>query len=314
MPLAQICVAHVRPADVAFVFSIAICLAAVPAFAQGRSQTAPGQTKDKSGNGSSSTSSSTSSSVSSRAVETGIASPITATTETSAPAAAANAAVYYGSWLDDASVVEAGQVWVGLATGYWRGSGSRQIDAPVASVAVGINSRTHAGGSLSFFHFSDVDGLSENGLGSISLYGKFLLIDPAVAAKGIGLAITPLVEFSPSGVEKVGWALPVNIESRKGSLRIYGSAGYFSRGSIFGTVGADHPVSDRVSVTASFGQSYARSGTHQTTIGVGVFATVTSTTGIFAGLGQTYMPVDIGPGGLSFAGGMSFFLPDPRTP
>jgi hypothetical protein len=172
----------------------------------------------------------------------------------------------------------------------------------------------HAGGSLSFFHFRDVDGLSENGFGSISLYGKFLLIDPAVTTKAIGLAITPLVEFSPSGGEGIGWALPVNIESRKGNLRLYGSAGYFSRGSVFGTVGADFPVNERMSLTASFGQSYARLGTHQTTIGVGVFATVTSTTGIFAGLGQTFMPVHIGPGGLSFAGGMSFFLPDPRTP
>jgi hypothetical protein len=298
----------VKPANVAFAFLAAAVLAADPAFAQGRSQSPPGQTKDKSDKGSSSNS------VSSRAVQTGIASPVTAATETSAPAAAANAAVYYGSWLDDASVVAPGEIWVGLSTGYWRGSGSRQIDAPVASVAVGINSRMHAGGSLSFYHFRDVDGLSENGFGSISLYTKFLIFDPATRTDGIGLAITPLAELSPSGGEEVGWALPVNIESRRGNLRLYGSGGYFSRGSIFGTVGADFPIADRLSLTGSFGQSYARSGTHQTTLGVGVFVTVTSTTGLFAGLGHTFMPADIGPGGLSFAGGMSFFLPDPRTP
>ena len=252
--------------------------------------------------------------VSSRAFDSGIASPVTATNAGSAPAAAANAVAYYGSWLDDASLVAPGDLWVGLATGYWRGTGSRQIDAPVASIAAGINSRMHIGGSMSFYHFRDPDGLSVNGFGSVSTYTKFVLADPSRADGAIGVAVTPLLEFSPGEGDQIGWALPINIESRHRRLRLYGSAGYFSRGSIFGTIAADIPISPRVSVTGSFGQAYARAGAHQRSLGIGTLLTMTSTTAIFVGVGQTFMPAETNPGGLSFACGLSLFVSDPSTP
>jgi hypothetical protein len=203
-------------------------------------------------------------------------------------------------------------MWVSLATGYWRGAGNRQIDAPVASFVAGINSRMHAGGSLSFYHFRDADGLSENGFGSTSLYAKFLLLDPSRTT--IGVAVTPLIEVFPTGGEQIGWALPMSVESRLNNLRLYGSVGYFSRGSIFGTMGTDVPIISRVSLTGSLGQSYGREGTRQTAVGVGTFVTITSTTGVFIGVGHTGMPSETGLGGLSFAGGLSFFVSDPKTP
>ncbi len=309
-------------------------IAAGPALAQGRSDTAPGQTKDKtkepggsassggsggssnrgSSNGGSGSGGSSSSSSASRASQSGISSPITATTSTSAPASSANAIIYYGSWLDDASIVQPGDVWVGLSTGYWTGDGSRQIDAPVASVAVGVSSRFQAGASFSFYHFRDAEGFSESGPGSMSLYGKYVFIDPSTSTKSLGVAITPLVEFSPGSTDQMGWALPINVETRRGNARIYGSAGYFSRGSTFATAGVDVPLGSRASLFGSFGQSYARAGTHQTSFGFGGFLTVTPTSGIFVGLGQTLMPSAIGPGGLSLAGGVSFLLPQPASP
>lgn len=284
--------------------ALGILVAAGPAIAQGRSDIAPGQTKEKSPKEGGS----------SRASQSGLASPITATTSTSAPAASANAVVYYGSWLDDASMVDPGDVWIGLATGYWRGDSNRQIDAPVVSAAVGITPRVQAGGSASFYHFRDADGLSENGFGSFSLYGKFLIADPLRAPGAIGVAVTPLLEFSPGSEAPVGWALPVNLEARRGDVRLYGSAGYFSRGSVFATVGADIPVTQRVFINGTFGQSYARAGTHQTSFGIGASLGMTSTSGLFIGLGQTFMPSDIGPGGVSIAGGLSFLLPEPKAP
>jgi hypothetical protein len=313
-------------------------IAVGPALAQGRSDSAPGQTKDKpkesggSGSGNSGSSggssnrgssdressnggsSSSSSSSASRASQSGISSPITATTSTSAPASSANAIIYYGSWLDDASIVQPGDVWVGLSTGYWTGDGSRQIDAPVASVAVGLTSRFQAGASFSFYHFRDAEGLSESGPGSMSLYGKYVFLDPSASTNSVGVAITPLIEFSPGSTDQMGWALPINVETRRGNARVYGSAGYFSRGSTFATAGVDVPVGSRASLFGSFGQSYARAGTHQTSFGFGGFLTVTPTSGIFVGLGQTLMPSAIGPGGLSLAGGVSFLLPQPASP
>lgn len=290
---------------VKLIFSLAlgVLLAAGPAMAQGRSDSAPGQNKDKPAKASK---------PAAKAPQSGIASPVTATTSTSA--ASANAVAYYGSWLDDATIVAPGDVWVGLATGYWRGSSNRQIDAPVVSGAVGIAPRVQAGGSASFYHFTDADGISENGFGSLSLYGKFLIADPARAPNAVGVAITPLLELSPGSAAPVGWALPVNVETHRGDTRIYGSAGYFSRGSVFGTIGADIPITSRLFLNGTFGQSYARTGTHQTSIGVGASVGVTATSGVFVGLGQTFMPASAGPGGVSIAGGMSFLLPKPQTP
>ena len=277
-----------------------------PAFAQGRSDSAPGKAKDKSPK------------EPSRASQSGLGSPVTATTSTSAPAASANAVAYFGSWLDDASIVDPGDVWVGLATGYWRGGSNRQVDAPVVSAAVGISPRVHAGGSASFYHFRDAEGFSENGFGSFSLYGKFLIADPLRAPNAgwpaIGVALTPLLELSPGSSEPVGWALPVNLEARRGELRLYGSTGYFSRGSVFATIGLDIPVTARVLLNGTFGQSYARVSTHQTSFGIGASMGLTPTSGLFVGFGQTLTPSDMGPGGASIAGGISFLLPEPKLP
>ncbi|MEO5739392.1 MAG: hypothetical protein ABIS29_02225 [Vicinamibacterales bacterium] len=308
----SICAAAVTAAKVVVVLAFGVLVAAGPAIAQGRSDGAPGQTKDKSKDQSSK--SSTPSSSASRASLSGLASPSTATTSTSAPAVSANSVAYYGSWLDDASIVTPGDVWVGLATGYWRGDSNRQIDAPVVSAAVGITPRVQAGGSASFYHFRDADGISENGFGTFSLYGKFLIADPMRAPNAIGVAVTPLLEFSPGSDAPVGWALPLNLETRRGDARIYASTGYFSRGSVFATVAADIPVSSRVFINGTFGQSYARSGTHQTSLGVGASLGLTATSGLFIGVGQTLMPSEIGPGGVSIAGGVSFLLPSPQLP
>ena len=301
-----ICAAPVRAAKfVAFVLFVA----AGPAMAQGRSDTAPGKTKDKADKANTNASS-----TSSRASQSGLASPVTSTAPTSAPAASANAVAYFGSWLDDASIVAPREVWVGLATGYWRGDSNRQIDAPVASAAIGITRRVQAGGSASFYHFRDAEGISENGFGSFSLYGKFLVADPARAPGAVGVAVTPLLEISAGSDTPLGWALPVNLETRRGNARFYGSAGYFSRGSVFGTIAADIPLTSNVFINGTFGQSYARTGSRQTSLGIGASMGLTATSGLFVGLGQTLMPETSGPGGVSLAGGISFLLPEPQKP
>src|SRR5688572_25152923 len=112
MPPTSICDAAVTAAKVGVALVLGVLCASGPAIAQGRSDSAPGQTKDKSKD----SPSSTPSAGSSRASQSGAASPITASTSTSAPAALANSVAYFGSWLDDASMVAPREVWVSLAT------------------------------------------------------------------------------------------------------------------------------------------------------------------------------------------------------
>jgi hypothetical protein len=280
---------------------VCLLVATAPAFGQGRSDSAPG--KQKNGNtGTSAT------------PNAAVASPATSTSSTSAPASSANAMIYYGSWLDDASVVEPGDIWISLSSGYWKADASRQVDVPVVSAAVGLSRRMQAGASLPIYHFSDGTGLTQSGIGNISMYGKWVMVDAASTRHGVGVAIAPLIEMTPGISDSFGWAVPVNIEARTSQVRVYGSAGYFSRGSVFATVAAQISAGDRIALSGNFGQSYASAGTHQTTIGVGAFFSASAKSGFFIGVGQTFSPIEVGPGGVSFGGGMSFLLPQPKKP
>jgi hypothetical protein len=236
------------------------------------------------------------------------ASPSTAQSTTSTPSNSALGVIYYGSWLDDASIVPPGGAWISLSTGYWRTEGARQIDAPVMSVVAGLNQRLQVGGSVPVYHYRDDTGASQSGMGTLSFYAKTMLIDPAKSPDRVGLAITPSLEMGTSGTDRFAWSFPVNIEVRRDRARFYGSTGYFSRGSIFGSIAAEIPAGERVSITGNAGRSYSRSGSHQTSLGLSAGLFVSETSSLFVGVGQTFQAIGAGPGGVSIAGGASFYL------
>jgi hypothetical protein len=272
-----------------------VLVATSPVAAQGKS--APGQVKK-----------------SSAAAKSKIPASSSASSSTNTPSSSASTVIYYGSWLDDASIVPPGGAWIGLSTGYWKAEALRQIDAPVMSAVVGLNRRLQIGGSVPIYHFRDGTGLSESGIGNIAIYGKALIIDPATQANGMGVAVAPLVEISSSSPDRIGWALPLNVEVRRERVRMYGSGGYFSRGSVFGSFAAEVPAGERVSITGTFGQSFANAGSHQTSLGVSLGLSVSSSSSFYVGLGKSFQPAAAGPGGTSLAGGASFLLPSKRKP
>lgn len=274
-----------------------VLVATSPVAAQGKNGQAPGQVKK-----------------SSAAASSKIPASSTASSSTNTPSSSASTVIYYGSWLDDASIVPPGGAWIGLSTGYWKAAALRQIDAPVMSAVVGLNRRLQIGGSLPIYHFRDATGLSESGIGNIAIYGKAMIIDPATHPNGIGVAVAPLVEISSSSPDRLGWALPLNVELRHERVRMYGSGGYFSRGSVFGSFAAEVPAGKRVAITGTFGQSFANAGSHQTSLGVSAGLSVTSTASFYVGLGKSFQPAAAGPGGTSLAGGASFLLPSKRKP
>jgi hypothetical protein len=254
---------------------LCVLIATTPVAAQGKSQ-APGKAKKSS------------------AAKSGIPASSSASSSTNAPSSSASSVIYYGSWLDDASIVPAGGAWIGLSTGYWKADALTQIDAPVISAVVGLNRRLQVGGSVPIYHFRDGTGLSESGIGNIAIYGKALIIDPATQANGIGVAVAPLMEISSGSPDRFGWALPLNVEVRRERLEV--------------------PAGERVSITGTFGQSFANAGSHQTSIGVSAGLSVSSTASFYVGLGKSFQPVAAGPGGTSLAGGASFLLPSKRKP
>jgi hypothetical protein len=115
------------------------------------------------------------------------------------------------------------------------------------------------------------------------------------------------VELVPGAAQRFGWALPVNIEARTHRVRIYGSTGYFSRGSVFGSVAAEIPAGRRTTLTGNFGQSYAQ-GSHQTDIGIGMAVSASPKTSVFVNLGHSFISDPAVAGGVSFGGGMAYTL------
>ena len=273
-------------------------IAVGPAAAQGNSGSAAGRNKNAKG--------------SAAAAQSGIPASSSAATPVSTPSTSASGVIYYGSWLDDASIVPAGGGWIGLSSGYWKADALRQIDAPVISAIAGLHRRVQVGASVPIYHFSDDTGLSETGVGNAAIYGKAQIIDPAASTIGFGLAVAPLLEISSSAQDRFGWALPLNVELRREGMRFYGSGGYFSRGSVFGSVAAEVMAGSRTSITGTFGQSYASAGSHQSSIGVSLGVFASPTTSFYVGLGRTFQPVEAGPGGSSIAGGASFMLFPPK--
>ncbi len=134
---------------------------------------------------------------SSRASQSGLASPVTATTSTSAPAASANSVAYYGSWLDDASIVTPGDVWVGLATGYWRGRQQPADRRAGHERGRGNHAALPGGRQRVVLSLPRCRRDFGKRVRQFSLYGKFLIADPLRAPNAIGVAVTPLLELSP---------------------------------------------------------------------------------------------------------------------
>jgi hypothetical protein len=168
----------------------------------------------------------------------------------------------FGVWLDDATVSPAGQGWATFGIGYSRALFGNQWDAPSMDAGVGLLPRVQVAVSAPVSKITYTDGTKQRGLGDVYLAVKVGLIDPAATGRSFGIALAPVVEFLssgsvPDGEGRVHWALPLAIEKRFERFRAYGTVGYFSRGSVFGSGALEVPLSEKVTATATL--SHTRS-------------------------------------------------------
>ena len=167
----------------------------------------------------------------------------------------------FGVWLDDASVAEPGGGWVSLSFGYYKTDLFREIDAPIADAGVGLNRRVQMGFSMPVYNVTPLGGGTRvHGIGDVYLHSKIQLRDPVTEKNGVGYALLPIVEILSepvAGQRKVNWALPVSLEVRRQGWRGYGSAGYFSRGSLFASVALERAISTRLSLTGTLSNAYS---------------------------------------------------------
>lgn len=215
---------------------------------------------------------------------------------TASPTASAGpaASVSPFAWLDDANVLEAGAVWLGVSMLHWQGSGVGETIVPVIDGAVGLTPRIQVAASV-----PRVAG----GVGTIFFSAKIAAFKNA--DRGLKVAVSPTLEVlnqaaalaGPAGQSRTQWGLPVSVELDRDSGRIYGSSGYFSPGIWYAGAGFGKPVSDRVGLSVSFTRAWATSpsavgavpidGLHRTEISGGGSFDINPNMSIFGSLGRT---------------------------
>lgn len=239
----------------------------------------------------------------------------------SAAAAAASGSTFtfrqFGSWLDDASLVAPGEAWTAMSLGYYRSSGSNQVDFPVVDAAVGLTKRWQFGASVPYYRVSLADGSNFGGVGDVYLNAKYSIVTPE--RKRIGLAVTPIVEIldapAPDG-GRFAWAAPVSVEVRRTRYRFFATAGYFSRGALFSSGAVEMAATDRLILTAALiGTRSTNDAPEADALGmsksrVDISATaarvVTPSIAVFCGTGRTLSHADGEGTSFTLSGGVSF--------
>jgi hypothetical protein len=254
--------------------------------------------------------------------------PTSTSASTSAPELLAPTAVssfrQFGAWLDDASSSYRGDSYTSIGVGYWRLSGTSQINAPMLGVGWGVTDRMQVGASVPFYHTS-YGGVTASGMDDMYLSAKYTIIDPTLTLSEFGLAVNPVVEVlsagSPDG--RVHFALPVSLELRRQPFRVYGSAGYFTRGSVFAGSALEW-TGARMILTGSLTQSYSIKqdavldgmgiGRRHVDVSGSVALPLTSRTAAFVNVGRSLSPLEEGGTSLALSGGISFRFSAAATP
>ena len=223
----------------------------------------------------------------------------------------------FGSWLDDASAATRGEGRTGIGVGYWRLNGGSQWNVPMLDVGYAFTDRIQASANVPFYRAS-YEGGTARGLDDMYLSGKMTLIDPSLTLSEFGLAVSPVVEvLSPGSSEgRAHYAVPVSVELRRQPFRVFGTGGYFSRGSVFTAGAVEWSAAAGYLVTVSVTRSYStRSDTTLDALDVSrqradltgsVSYPLGQTAAAYVSVGRSLMAVGEGGTSFSLAGGISF--------
>jgi hypothetical protein len=171
------------------------------------------------------------------------------------------------SWLDDAEVIEPGGAEVSIAASRWSSDSGHETDMPSLFAAVGVASRVQLAAAALHYSSAFADGFESSGRGDVYLISKIAVVSPREHPGGI--AISPLVEVlsdlslasQNAGASRVSWGVPISLQYTTVKVQVLGSAGYFSRGSVFAGAGVEAFVAPRVIAAASLLYSHATTTT-----------------------------------------------------
>lgn len=223
----------------------------------------------------------------------------------------------FGSWLDDASVMEVGTGVVSLGFGMFKTPVYREIDLPTIDSSVAVHRRVQVGMSVPYYRASVAGSPVGRGFGDVYLNAKIQLREPTATRAGFG--IIPMVEVlsvaPPDGGSRVTWALPVSVELPRKGWRLYGAGGYFSRGAVFGSGAAEIQLTDRTWANGTISHSYSI-GNDDLSVALGLRQARTDVSGgltfavrpdvaVYSSLGRTISARDDNSATLMFSAGVS---------
>ncbi len=167
----------------------------------------------------------------------------------------------FGAWLDDASALAPGEMWLALSVSKWDMPIATGGDAPVVDLSMGFSPNVQVSLTLPYFRVTDRVGNSVRGFGDLYLATKVVLRD--AATHSFGVSVGPTLEYlsdtstTGTGLKRMNWILPVSLERRLSVGRLYGSTGYFSRGAFFASAAFERALSDKFVLSTAFTHSYA---------------------------------------------------------
>jgi hypothetical protein len=225
----------------------------------------------------------------------------------------------FGSWLDDASIMPQGTGAMTVSFGYWRTPLFNEWDVPVADVSIGIAPRVQFGASMPYFHASEIGGPVARGFGDLYLSAKVQLREASPTHHKLGFSVTPVLEIlstAPAAdASRMSWALPISAEWQANRWRTFGSAGYFSRGSLFASGALELAMTSRAYLTGTLTQSHsvkrddlsAALGYAQTRLDVNgaVSAALSDTLTAFGSVGRTLSKRDPNSATIMISAGVS---------
>ena len=223
----------------------------------------------------------------------------------------------FGSWLDDATLLDPGAGYVTLALSYWRTPAFSEFDFPVMDGGIGVNRRVQFGMSAPYYHAHESGAPVVRGLGDVFLTAKIQLKEPSRG--GAGFAATPLVEVLsaplPDGGGRVHWGIPVSMELQREGWRLYASTGYFSRGAIFASAAVEKAVTENAWLTGTVSQSHSMKSDelsfalglskNRTDVSGGVAVRIHPRAAIFGSVGRTISSEEGSAAPLMFTTGVS---------
>jgi hypothetical protein len=304
---------------IAFVAALSVVASAVPAAAQGNGRGHAYGKRNQGTSGGAAT-----------AATSGGAPTSGGPSSASEPSPAGTGARNFGAWLDDATIMPPGRGTLTVSFAYWRTPAYREVDLPVVDGGLGVSRRVQVGFSVPYYHASEPGGPMARGIGDLYFSTKIQLREPSASDKRLGLSITPLIEIlsaAPSPDRgRTSWALPANVEWQGDGWRTFASAGYFSRGAVFGSAALEIALSDRAWVSGTFSQSHSLEqddlstalGLAKTRIDVsgGAGLSLSPNVAIFGIVGRTMSKQDFNSASLFLTSGisLSFDARQPSTP